>query len=161
VHGDRIVVIGIGTPKAKLHTIRRQAADAVPSVDQVWDGDWARGAVIVVPDDTAGAAKLSRSENVSALAAVATGASAVDADGELRHWDRVVVNPSAWQKMNATGRSVVLAHELTHVATGSLGTVPIWVSEGFADYVGWRDRGIAMRDIAPELAADVRKGDVP
>lgn len=161
VHDDRIVVLGVGTSKAKLRAIQRQAADAVPEVDDVWDGNWARGAVIVVPGDTEGAAKLSRTSNVASLAAVATGASAVDASGELQHWDRVVVNPTAWQKMNDTGRSVVLAHELTHVATGSLGTVPIWVSEGFADYVGWKGTGVGMRDVAREVGADVRDGDVP
>lgn len=161
VHDDRIVVLGVGTPKAKLRKIQRQAADAVPAVDDVWDGDWARGSVIVVPPDTETAAKLSDTSNVASLAAVATGASAVDGSGDLQHWDRIVVNPAAWKKMSDTGRSVVLAHELTHVATGSLGAVPIWLSEGLADYVGWKGKGVAMRSIAREVTKDVEDGDVP
>ncbi|MQA05571.1 MAG: hypothetical protein GEV07_23580 [Streptosporangiales bacterium] len=161
VRGDRIVVVGVDTPKAKLRRIHRRAVDAVPRVDGVWDGNWARGAVVVVPPDVSGAARLAQTDNIEALAAVATGASMIDGSGDLRRWDRVVVNPKAWQRMNDTGRDVVLAHELTHVATGSLGTVPLWVSEGFADYVGWKNQDVAMSSIAPELAADVRRGEAP
>lgn len=161
VHGDRIVVVGVDTPKAKLQRIHRRVVAAVPRVDKVWDRRWSRGAVVVVPPDVSTAAKLAESDNIEALAAVATGASMVDGSGELRRWDRVVVNPSAWKRMSTTGRDVVLAHELTHVATGRLGSVPLWVSEGFADYVGWKGRGVAMTSIAPELAGDVQDGDAP
>lgn len=161
VRSGRVVVVGVDRSRAELERIRDQAAAAIPRVEDVWRDDWARGAVVVVPPDTAGAGELTGSENIDALAAVATGGSAVDASGEMQRWERVVVNPKAWQKMDSTGRQVVLAHELTHVATGSLGSVPIWVSEGLADYVGWKDSGLSTRRIAQELGAEVRRGDLP
>jgi hypothetical protein len=161
VHDDRIVVLGIGASKQDLTTIQRQAAAAVPRVDAVWPGRWERGAVVVVPADATEAATLSGTEQIEPLAAVATGGSGVDASGHLHRWDRVVINPSAWKRMSDTGRLVVLTHELTHVATGSLGTVPMWVSEGFADYVGWRRSGVPTDTIAEELRAEVRKGHGP
>lgn len=161
VRSGRVVVVGVDRSRAELERIRDQAAAAVPRVDDIWRGDWARGAVVVVPPDTAGAGELTGTENIDALAAVATGGSAVDASGAMQRWERVVVNPKAWQRMDSTGREVVLAHELTHVATGSLGAVPIWVSEGMADYVGWKDSGLSTRRIAQELGAEVRRGDLP
>ena len=58
---------------------------------------------------------------------------------------------------------MVITHELTHVATGATrgGRVPMWLSEGFADYVGYRDAGIPVRTAAAELAAEVRAGILP
>jgi hypothetical protein len=161
VHRGRIVVLGIGASKQELTEIEQQAADAVPRVDAVWRGGWEHGAVVVVPADATEAATLSGTEQIEPLAAVATGGSGVDASGHLHRWDRVVINPSAWKRMSDTGRLVVLGHELTHVATGSLGSVPMWVSEGFADYVGWRRSGVPTDTIAEELRAEVRKGHVP
>lgn len=161
VHDGRIVVLGIGASRRELTAIERKATAAVPRVDAVWRGGWEHGAVVVVPADATEAATLSGTDQIEPLAAVATGGSGVDASGRLHRWDRVVVNPSAWKRMSDTGRLVVLTHELTHVATGSLGNVPMWVSEGFADYVGWRRSGVPTDTIAQELRADVRKGRVP
>ena len=49
------------------------------------------------------------------------------------------------------------------MATGATrgGRVPMWLSEGFADYVGYRDAGIAVRAVAAELAQEVRAGVLP
>lgn len=161
VHDGRIVVLGIGASERELTAIERQAAAAVPRVDAVWRGRWEHGTVVVMPADATEAAALSGTEQIEPLAAVATGGSGVDAAGHLHRWDRVVINPSAWKRMSAIGRLVVLTHELTHVATGSLGAVPMWVSEGFADYIGWKDSGVATATIAEELRTEVRGGDVP
>lgn len=161
VRDGRIVVLGIGESKKELTAVEHQAVDAVPRVDAVWRREWERGAVVVVPADATEAATLSGTDRIEPLAAVATGGSGVDADGRLHRWDRVVVNPSAWRRMSDTGRLVVLTHELTHVATGPLGSVPTWVSEGFADYVGWKSSGVPTDTIAEELRDEVRKGDVP
>lgn len=161
VHDGRIVVLGIGASKKELTAVELQAAAAVPRVDAVWRGRWEHGAVVVMPADATEAATLSGTAQIEPLAAVATGGSGVDAAGHLRRWDRVVINPSAWKRMSDTGRLVVLTHELTHVATGSLGSVPMWVSEGFADYIGWKRSGVATETIAEELRTEVRNGDVP
>lgn len=161
VRDGSIVVIGVGAPRSELRDIEQLAADAVPRVDAVWPGDWARGAVVEVPDDAEGAQRLIGGRNIDEFAAVAAGESATDVSGRVRHWDRVVINPAAWQRMETVGRRVVLAHELTHVATGSVGKVPSWLAEGFADYVGWQDTDVPPRYIAQDLAARVQDGKAP
>ena len=79
---------------------------------------------------------------------------------------RVLVNPGEFSTLSRAGRVVVLAHELTHVATASAGVrsnarVPSWLSEGFADHVGYSGSGIAVTTAASELVAAVRSGHAP
>jgi hypothetical protein len=58
---------------------------------------------------------------------------------------------------------VVLTHEITHVATraATSATTPMWLSEGFADWVGYSGTDRTTRQTAPELAADVAAGRIP
>jgi hypothetical protein len=55
---------------------------------------------------------------------------------------------------------VVLTHELTHVATRATAkvTVPLWVEEGFANYVAYHGSGLAPRVVAAEVLPLVRAG---
>ncbi|MFI7447068.1 hypothetical protein ACIBQX_06155 [Nonomuraea sp. NPDC049714] len=103
--------------------------------------------VVLVPGSAAEAAGLAGVASVDGLAAVAD-------DG------RVIVVPEFFARLTATGRDVVLTHELTHVAAGT-GGLPIWLYEGFADYVAYRDAGLPVRVAAAELAAEVRAGRMP
>jgi hypothetical protein len=106
--------------------------------------------LVLVPATTEQAAVLAAPASVSGLAAVAG-------------TDRVIIEPRSFSLLTATGRDVVLAHELTHVATAAAtdGRTPKWLIEGFADYVGYLDSGIPVASAAAELAADVRAGRPP
>ncbi|MEO7058317.1 MAG: hypothetical protein ABI083_01215, partial [Lapillicoccus sp.] len=77
--------------------------------------------------------------------------------------DRVFINPDAFAKLNAQGRRVVVTHELTHVTVRSTTTraVPLWLSEGFADYVGFSGLGLDPKVVAADLLAEVRAGTGP
>jgi hypothetical protein len=81
----------------------------------------------------------------------------------LRRNDRVVLNPGAFDRLGPTGRRVVLTHELTHVAVRSSTTaaVPIWLSEGTADYVAYKDSGVPVRTAAADVLGLVRRGEGP
>ncbi|MGW2143757.1 hypothetical protein ACWCOT_05560 [Nonomuraea bangladeshensis] len=103
--------------------------------------------LVVVPASAAEAARLAGTGPIEGLAALADG-------------DRVLVVPEVFARLNPTGRDVVLAHELTHVAAGT-DRLPIWLYEGFADYVGYRDSGLPVRTAAAELADEVRAGRLP
>jgi hypothetical protein len=74
--------------------------------------------------------------------------------------DRVTLNPVNWSKVGPLGSRIVLTHELTHVATrAETGSqTPKWLSEGFADYVGFLNTGVPATVVAAELATDVRAG---
>jgi hypothetical protein len=74
-----------------------------------------------------------------------------------------VVNPSAWRTLGSLGRRVVLAHEITHLATRAITVddVPIWLSEGFADYVAYQAVDVPTNVVAGDVLSDVRKGKAP
>lgn len=103
--------------------------------------------LVVVPDSTREAARLAGVARLDGLAAVADGG-------------RVIVVPESFATLNPTGRDVVLTHELTHVVAGT-DRLPVWLYEGFADYVGYRDAGLPVVTAAAELAAEVRAGRLP
>jgi hypothetical protein len=77
--------------------------------------------------------------------------------------DRVVVNAAAFSAFGPLGRRVVLTHEVTHVATRATSVVdtPLWMQEGFADYVAYRDTGLSRGVIAADALRLVRAGRTP
>jgi hypothetical protein len=147
VRGRHSVVVGHRVPHAALRDLAATADRARRTVAAIWGPV---RALVLHPATDAEAAALAGAGNTRGLAALATA-------------DRVIVLPSGYARLTATGRDVVITHELTHVATGATrgGRVPMWLSEGFADYAGYRDAGIAVRTVAAELAAEVRAGTLP
>ncbi|MFC4007713.1 hypothetical protein ACFOY2_10785 [Nonomuraea purpurea] len=104
-------------------------------------------AVVVVPASAEEAAGLAGVGRVDGLAAVADGG-------------RVIVVPEYFGRLSSVGKDVVLAHELTHVVAGTE-RLPVWLYEGVADYVGYRESGLPVKVAAAELAAEVRSGRLP
>ena len=150
--GARSLVLSAG-PAAPDPALIAAAADAaVQAVTDVWGSDWDRfGSYVLVGGPRDLAAVLGRPpEQVRGLVAVAV-------------QGRVVVDGSALAALPASGRSVVLAHETTHLATGAAGQdgVPMWLEEGFADYVGLRRSSVAVRTAAAPLLDRVRRDGLP
>jgi len=129
-------------------------------VDGVWGDDWPREVVVLVPDTLQGMATLldrTAVDGLSQLAAVTTGELRTDAGARGRTTgDRVVINPVAFPRLSGLGRDVVLTHELTHVATRAddASAPPVWVDEGFADYVAYLGRPLGVREVAADLLDD-------
>ncbi|SDG85027.1 hypothetical protein SAMN05421505_108245 [Sinosporangium album] len=147
IRGEDFLVVGYGADSALVRDIATRVGPATRQVTEVWGS--ARPAVVLVPSSERMAGLIAGAAVLDGLAAVAT-------------VDRVVVNPRLFARLTATGRDVVLAHELTHVATGAaVSGMPIWLVEGFADYVGYRDAGLPAWEAAAELAQEVREGAVP
>jgi hypothetical protein len=164
VRGTRSLVLGHPGHAALLRDLARQADAAVPRVSAVWGDDWARRAVVVVPDTQQElAAILGDDTDLTRIAAVATAELPRDAAGERPVGNRIIVNPPNFRRLGANGRRVVITHEVTHVATRDVSgaDVPTWLVEGFADYVGYLGTGLSARAICQELAVDVRAGRVP
>jgi hypothetical protein len=143
--GTRSVVVGHHASPAALDELARRADTAGRRVSEVL-GRPVRP-LVVVPASAREAAGLARAERLDGLAAVADRG-------------RVIVVPETFARLNAVGKDVVLTHELTHVAAGTRG-LPVWLYEGFADYVAYRDAGLPVRTAAAELAGDVRAGRLP
>jgi hypothetical protein len=163
VQGDRVVALGTA-PTATLRELATAGDRAVGRVTEVWGPDWPRRAVLVVPRTQKEMGRLLQrpSTGLAQIAAVTTGELAHGDHGVARS-DRVVINPDAFHRLGASGRRVVLVHEMTHVAVRSSTTapVPIWLSEGFADYVGYQGVDLSRRTIAADVLALVRRGKGP
>lgn len=160
VRGERVLVLGTADP-ATLQGFADQGDRAVARVSAVWGERWPRRAVLVVPrtQDEMGRL-LMRGDGLEQIAAVTTGDLSDSASGPS---DRVVINPGAFARLGEPGRRVVLTHEMTHVAVraSAPGSVPIWLSEGFADYVGYQGIGLRRRAVAADVLTLVRRGRAP
>lgn len=77
--------------------------------------------------------------------------------------DRVVLDPTGLARLTPAGRRVVLTHELTHVSVraSTLHDLPLWLSEGFAEWVAFRDEGMDPRVVAAALLDRVRAAGPP
>ena len=96
------------------------------------------------------------------IAAVAV-ADTVDTDRDRALGQRIVVNPANIDRLGRLGRRVVLEHEVTHLATrGFTGPrTPIWLVEGLADWVAYRDSGLPAYQVADQLHAALGTGHWP
>lgn len=161
VRGAHSLVLGLGAEKT-LRGYADDADQAVPQVRHAWGSGWPGKVVIEAPSSLDRMAALldARPADYRDIAAVTTGEGGGNAAAPA---DRVIINPAAFGELSAFGRQVVLTHETTHVATrlSTTAHTPLWLSEGIADWVAYRDSGRTAGEIAPELAADVRAGRTP
>lgn len=160
VRGAKSLVIGVGS-SARLQRFASVADRAVREVDKVWRSAWTHRAVVIVPRTQADMATIINADisGLDQIAAVTTGHSH---SGPTRG-DRVVVNPKAWRELTLDGRNVVMTHEVTHLATraNTWRAIPMWVSEGFADYVAYSAVDVSDRVVAQDILAQVRSGNLP
>lgn len=140
--------------------ISARAVAAVPVVRRVleaWDGPL----VIEVPEsgaqlDTLLAATPGTYAAIAAVTATLDGSSA---PGSPIH---VFVNPAVYDGLEPVGAQVVISHEATHVATRApLRPVPVWLLEGFADYVALRDVELPLSTTAGQVIEQVRRDGPP
>lgn len=155
---DTLVLAAV--PAKEADTYARYARAAVPVVRKVLT-DWDSGLVVEVPASVDGlhAALNATPEQYAAIAAVTTTPDGSTAPGTSAH---VFVNPAVFGSLRAQGAQVVMSHEATHVATDAATTdVPLWLLEGFADYVALRDVSLPVSVTAAQIARQVRQDGVP
>ncbi len=162
VRGARSIVLGVGQSAGRLSAFAELADRAVPAVTQAWGTQWPRRVVVLVPESLEGMAGLlgSPASSYRGIAAVTTGETGAPADAPA---DRIILNPVAYGVLGQSGKQVVLTHEATHVATRAhtSAATPLWLSEGYADWVGYLGSGRTPSDAAPELWRAVTEGEIP
>ncbi|MER5514735.1 hypothetical protein [Streptomyces sp. NPDC002763] len=162
VKGAHSLVLGVGQSRDTLRDYAGLADTAVPEVSKAWGTDWTQRVVLVVPQSLNGMAGLlgAPASNYRGIAAVTTGEAGGSGQAPA---DRVILNPDAYAVLGSVGKQVVLTHETTHVATRAhtSAATPLWLSEGYADWIGYLDSGRTPTEAAPELARAVRDGDLP
>jgi hypothetical protein len=151
----------LATTSAEADLLAGRAEAAVPVVRDVlpqWDGKL----VVEVPGseeslDAALAADPGTYTDIAAATASVDGT--VTPDSELH----VFVNPDVYDDLEPVGGQVVISHEATHLATGAPLTtgVPLWLLEGFADYVALHAVDLPITTTAGQIIQQVRKDGVP
>jgi hypothetical protein len=136
---------------------------AVQSVSGVWGAKWPQQVVVILPDSNEEMkALVGPNFPVESVVAVSV-ADRVDVDHNVAEGQRVVMSASSADTLSVTALRIVLRHEFTHIAArgSTVDGSPMWVLEGFADYVGYRDSGIPLAQAAPDLNAAMLAGGPP
>jgi hypothetical protein len=157
VRDGRVLAIG-ARGDARVPALAATAERARAAVAAFWTAKWPGTAVVVLPSDSQLLNPLVGSRSASDQVAVTRWESG--RDGPVI---RVLMNPTYYDQMQPLAREIVLRHEITHVAQDALphGGTPNWLSEGLADFVGYRGSGVASAYIAVQLFDQVRAGNVP
>ncbi|MGV9310965.1 hypothetical protein ACWDR0_02055 [Streptomyces sp. NPDC003691] len=162
VRGRNSLVLAVGRPEDRLRALADAVDRTVPAVSRAWPVPWAGRVVVMVPKSLEAMGGLLGTPPAAyrGIAAVTTGETGTSAAVPA---DRVIVNPVAYDSLGDVGRNVVLTHETTHVATRSAtsAATPMWLSEGFADWVAYRESPRETGQNAPELLRAVRRGEPP
>ncbi len=157
------------SPRALVMVARQQGAvdryamladRAVADVKRVLDG-WGGKMVVEVP------ASQGDLEQVLGVAAdsyrsIAAVTSTVDGSTRPSSPVHILVNPSVFDRLSGDGAQIVMSHEATHVATrAATSSMPMWLLEGFADYVALDDIELPVSVTASQILAEVRKDGSP
>jgi hypothetical protein len=122
---------------------------------------WAGGLVVEVPRspsalDAALDVERGTFTNVAGVTAGADGSSGDDAPVH------VFLNPAQMEGLRAAGAQVVVSHEAAHVALDAPASdLPVWLAEGFADYVALRDVPLPLTTTAAQIIRQVRREGAP
>lgn len=94
------------------------------------------------------------------IAAVTTGADGSVVPGTPLH---VFINPEVYGGLDDIAAQVVMTHEAVHVVTEApFGrSVPLWLLEGFADFVALGDVDLPVERTAAQIIEQVREEGVP
>ncbi len=141
----------------------RELDPSVQAVSQIWGDRWPQRVALFLPDSPAEMRALVGPDfPVESVVAVAI-ADRVDTAQGMATGQRVILSPTGARALSLSSLRVVLRHEITHVAArvATVDGSPMWLLEGFADYVGYRDSGLGLAQGAPDLARLVRAGGPP
>jgi hypothetical protein len=124
-------------------------------------GRWPGTVVVVLPRTTKGLEQL-LGASAGSHDSIAAVTSAADGTSDATTPVRVLLNPRVFTALGRTGARVVLAHEATHAATGA-GTsdLPLWLVEGFADYVALARAPVPVEVAAGQALSRVRREGPP
>ncbi|RAJ65441.1 hypothetical protein K378_03056 [Streptomyces sp. Amel2xB2] len=160
VRGKQSLVLGADRSRGALKALARSADRAVAQVDREWPQSWPHRVVVESPSSVRDMARIldAPSASYEGIAAVTTGEAGENTDAPA---DRIVVNPEAYGALSGEGQQVVVTHETVHVAsrTHTSRATPLWLSEGFADWVAYGATDRKPTEAAAELvrAAGERK----
>ena len=139
----------VGLVGRALPQVRRVLPDVLGRlVVEVPDSSTALDALLGVPEGT--------------YRGVAAVTASVDGDVSEDAPVHVFVNPEEMDRLRRTGAQVVMTHEAVHALTGApTSRAPVWLVEGFADYVALRDVDLPLTRTAAQVIARVQRDGLP
>ncbi len=138
----------------------RRAAAAITVTTRVLRS-WSPALVVEVPES---AAALDRALDAGPgeYAQIAAVTTTVDGSLATEAPVHVFVNPDVFARLQPAGAQVVMSHEAVHVATdAATSATPLWLLEGFADYVALRDVDLPLSTTAGQIIKQVRREGAP
>ena len=160
VSRTRSTLVLDGAAAGQVGRFSELAETAVPAVRAVLP-DWRPRLVVEVPPSAAALDRALDSEageyaRIAAVTSTADGSLAPDAPVH------VFVNPEVFAGLKPRGAQVVMSHEAVHVATdAATSTMPLWLLEGFADYVALLDVDLPSSVTAGQIIRRVRRDGPP
>ncbi|MFC6286544.1 hypothetical protein ACFP3Q_04575 [Nocardioides sp. GCM10027113] len=155
---DHLLLVDGG--RAQADRLDRRVRTAVPAVRAVL-GEWEGGLVVEVPSSS-GALHRSLAADPGTYDRIAAVTTSVDGSLTGDAPVHVFVNPEVYGRLQPRGAQVVMSHEAVHVATdAALSTMPLWLLEGFADYVALRDVRLPLSVTAGQVIRQVRRDGPP
>lgn len=136
------------------------ARRAVPIVQRVLPA-WPGRLVVEVPS-SATALDAALGVERGRFATVAGVTATIDGSGSSSAPVHVFLNPARIRELQTSGAQVVVSHEAAHVALEATSTrLPVWLSEGFADYIALRDVPLPLSTTAGQIIRQVRREGPP
>jgi hypothetical protein len=157
------LIIGHDGNQELMARVAQDLDAAIAAVTEVWGPFWPRRVGVLVPASRDELQAMVGPEfAVDGIAAVAV-ADRVDTVARRVEGPRIVLNPQTAGQLSPGALRVVLQHEITHVAAraDTVDGAPMWMLEGFADYVGFRNSALAPAEIAPDLLRQLRQEGPP
>ncbi len=152
-----------GDCPADDHDYLDLAEQGLDRVDRYWTAPWRGRVVILVPATDEELSRMIQAtfdlDNFVAFAY-----STVDlSEGIDYTGHRILLNPDAFEGRSSATVLEIMAHELLHVATRNAAGpfIPIFVDEGFADYVGNDGDPAALAFFNSELSQGLFSGVLP
>jgi hypothetical protein len=151
----------LATTSAEADLVAGRAEAAVPVVREVLPG-WDGKLVVEVPASEA-ALDAALGADPGSYAHIAAVTASVDGSVRPDSEVHVFVNPQVYDGLDPVGGQVVISHEATHLATGAplSSGVPLWLLEGFADYVALRAVDLPIATTAGQIIQQVRADGPP
>lgn len=138
-------------------------ATALERVAEYWPVGWKRRVAVLVPRDGHELERLLQvTFDVDNFVAFAT--SSVDVRRGIDYTGhRIVLNPSAFVGRPTESTFEILTHELLHVATRAASGpfIPVWVEEGFAEYVATAGDPAELAFFNARVGAGLFDGHLP
>ena len=157
---DTPTTVAVATTRATARELAAHLRAAARDIRDVLPG-WQGRLVAYLPETTEQLESLTGSapgghDGIAAVTTTIDGSSSPEAPAAI------MINPTVFERLGRDGRHVVVTHEAVHVATGAVTvSMPLWVAEGFADYVGVGAVDVPLSVAARQAVNEVRESGPP